>query len=506
MAPSKPADISDEDYRQVRAYAEREWPRDFAMRLHTEQEQFEAIRELRQGKPSDISPQEFEVIRRIATEQWPEDFGMRAHVWREQFEAVRELRRGRPDDISPQDFETVRWSAEKDWPDDFAMQAHIRSEQFAALRTLRGGRGRRLDATSRETVEEPNHNGGDELTEEREEHPPGILRDVRDFLSGFRPDDLLRRQILQPHKRYGYLLQGSSVEPLIQLMQLEGIDRLSHPPHWELRTDGRFRNGWARYRALIHYGDLDKAGDVFRDANKHINPFYGETVAAPEPPSRRVPASPVPVTRTPMSQAPLPRLVTEAPAPPLKAPAVVIDVAPPVAPSPPPEPEPESAVGRPSTHPSMSVVVASSSPLYRLARPAASPSRTVYLARRHARSIATGLCLAAVMTLVVSATPVTALFAVVLMVGSAVLVLSARGAEHSVDPAIEGPLLDLAAHSRGRLTVPQVARGLGIPLIDADQALNALARHGYASMENAQAGHIEYVFAEFTEGPVGESR
>lgn len=71
-----------------------------------------------------------------------------------------------------------------------------------------------------------------------------------------------------------------------------------------------------------------------------------------------------------------------------------------------------------------------------------------------------------------------------------------RRSDH-VDVEVEQRLLELAAHRQGRLVVPDVARALGMPLREADEALTRLARRGYLDVQSDPQGNLEYVVREF---------
>lgn len=53
-------------------------------------------------------------------------------------------------------------------------------------------------------------------------------RDIREFLRGFSVDELVRREVLAPWGRYGYVLQGRHVASLMRLMQEQGVTKLTY--------------------------------------------------------------------------------------------------------------------------------------------------------------------------------------------------------------------------------------------------------------------------------------
>ncbi len=102
-------------------------------------------------------------------------------------------------------------------------------------------------------------------------------RDVREFLGGFSPDQLVRLGVLRSHHGpHIYVLQGPNVDSLERLMREEGVTKLvSADGIWSLsiEEDGvRFRNRW-NIGLVRELSDRDR-GDVFRKQNKHINPYY----------------------------------------------------------------------------------------------------------------------------------------------------------------------------------------------------------------------------------------
>jgi hypothetical protein len=68
----------------------------------------------------------------------------------------------------------------------------------------------------------------------------------------------------------------------------------------------------------------------------------------------------------------------------------------------------------------------------------------------------------------------------------------------SVDRAI----IRLASESGGRVTPALVVLGSELTIEEAERALDALARKGYASMRVSDDGRVEYEFAEFLSRPV----
>lgn len=137
------------------------------------------------------------------------------------------------------------------------------------------------------------------------------------------------------------------------------------------------------------------------------------------------------------------------------------------------------------------------------------------MALRHSGLLSMGLAFAAVLLLSGAAVVISVLALPWLLItvpsllaagllGGAVVVAS-RGRNRrftaGIEPETERRLLDLAEASRGRLTVTAAARGLGLPLAEAEQALGALARTGHVTVDNdAASGVIVYVFPEIEAG------
>lgn len=87
------SDLPPEVFQKIRAKAAADWPDDFEMRLHTEEEQARAYRELVASHHSNVPEDVFNTIRRKAAAEWPDDFEMRLHTEKEQIIAFKRLRR-----------------------------------------------------------------------------------------------------------------------------------------------------------------------------------------------------------------------------------------------------------------------------------------------------------------------------------------------------------------------------------------------------------------------------
>jgi hypothetical protein len=103
---------------------------------------------------------------------------------------------------------------------------------------------------------------------------------IRDFIQARPAEDLARAGVLQRDQRFGYLLKGASLEPLLKLMRREGVTRLHQGAQWELHADGRVRNAWGGQHALTSYASLRSPGSAFEGANERINPYYRSPASA----------------------------------------------------------------------------------------------------------------------------------------------------------------------------------------------------------------------------------
>lgn len=66
----------------------------------------------------------------------------------------------------------------------------------------------------------------------------------------------------------------------------------------------------------------------------------------------------------------------------------------------------------------------------------------------------------------------------------------------ALPPQLELDLLELAHRSGGQLCVPETARALKIPLDDAQEALERLAKRGHAELEVKEAGELVYKISQ----------
>ena len=105
-----------------------------------------------------------------------------------------------------------------------------------------------------------------------------MTEDIRDFLRRFPADDLENRGILIPDKSYTYLLRAPTVNPLIVLMQEQGITRLeARDLNWFLTADRQFRNPKSDEGKEGCVDELSNRGNVFNWQNRSLNPFFKQT-------------------------------------------------------------------------------------------------------------------------------------------------------------------------------------------------------------------------------------
>ena len=100
-------------------------------------------------------------------------------------------------------------------------------------------------------------------------------KDITEFLMEVSIDELLSRGAVSPYGKYGYVLQGRNVAPLMVLMRDRGVTRLTSAKRdWHLSTDGTFSNPRSREFESGVVERLERSGNVFWDQNVHINPRY----------------------------------------------------------------------------------------------------------------------------------------------------------------------------------------------------------------------------------------
>ena len=106
--------------------------------------------------------------------------------------------------------------------------------------------------------------------------------DVREFLKQFSFEELLDQRILVPQGKYYHLTWVKSDDvvislPLIGLMREHNVTRLVAPERrWFLASDGEFANPRSKGDEVKEgrADELSSPRHVFRQQQKHINPYY----------------------------------------------------------------------------------------------------------------------------------------------------------------------------------------------------------------------------------------
>lgn len=96
---------------------EEEWPNDFRMRSHCEEQQRDGVATLNQGQPAFVSNDAFIIIRGKCAQEWPRDFRMRVHCESQQYEGYRALQVSTAGD--PQ-----KGRCAQQWPNDYRMRQY----------------------------------------------------------------------------------------------------------------------------------------------------------------------------------------------------------------------------------------------------------------------------------------------------------------------------------------------------------------------------------------------
>lgn len=76
----------------IERQCELRWPKDYSMRVHCEQSERRAAREL-QEPVYDGTPSQVAAIQRRCADRWPKDFSMRLHCQESEIRAIKELRK-----------------------------------------------------------------------------------------------------------------------------------------------------------------------------------------------------------------------------------------------------------------------------------------------------------------------------------------------------------------------------------------------------------------------------
>ena len=97
-----------------------------------------------------------------------------------------------------------------------------------------------------------------------------------DFLLLVGEDELVNRGVLHPYGRWGHILQGTSLYPLLRLMRDRDVELLTQGEKWSLNVNEDFVNSTARSPSPKSgkLSQLHHRGHLFTATNPHINPFY----------------------------------------------------------------------------------------------------------------------------------------------------------------------------------------------------------------------------------------
>ncbi len=97
------------------------------------------------------------------------------------------------------------------------------------------------------------------------------VENITVFLEAAGLEELAALGIINGEKR---ILTGASAAPLAALMARKGVSRLESGDYWSFDLEGRFTNHYGGHYAPALRSSVSSMGEVFRGANRHINPFY----------------------------------------------------------------------------------------------------------------------------------------------------------------------------------------------------------------------------------------
>jgi hypothetical protein len=104
---------------------------------------------------------------------------------------------------------------------------------------------------------------------------PEVCESMIVFLEKARLEELVGRGIICGERR---LLTGASAQPLIGLMLEKGVEKLVHGEQWSFDArDLNFTNLFSGYHKATPISVVSSRGEIFRGANRYINPFYDKT-------------------------------------------------------------------------------------------------------------------------------------------------------------------------------------------------------------------------------------
>ena len=122
--------------KSIQERAEREWPGDHEMQLHTIKQQTQAYRDLvRATSAAGVPRAVFKEIKRRAQAKWSDDYEMQLHTIKQQTQAYRDVVRTTPAAGVPRAvFKEIKRHAQAEWPDDYEMQLYTIKQQTQAYR------------------------------------------------------------------------------------------------------------------------------------------------------------------------------------------------------------------------------------------------------------------------------------------------------------------------------------------------------------------------------------
>ena len=97
-----------------------------------------------------------------------------------------------------------------------------------------------------------------------------------DFLLKVGEDELIERGVLRRYGKWGHILQGKSLCPLLRLMRERNVEVLKRGDVWSLNVNEDFINSTAPSPSPKSgkLSQLHHPGHLFTRKNPDINPFY----------------------------------------------------------------------------------------------------------------------------------------------------------------------------------------------------------------------------------------
>ena len=98
-----------------------------------------------------------------------------------------------------------------------------------------------------------------------------VVENITVFLESAGLCKLMKLGIINGEK---LILTGASVAPLMAFMEQKGVFRLEFGEDWSLESGGVFVNRYGGNDEPVKLTSVSSMGEVFRGANRRINPFY----------------------------------------------------------------------------------------------------------------------------------------------------------------------------------------------------------------------------------------